>query len=682
MENIFVEFLPPWVETGLQPAFYDKESGTVLQQTARMYARVNMLIRMFNKLSKNTKEEIERFEGVVNDEIEQFEHDVNETVDEYIEKFTQLKDFVDDYFENLDVQEEINNKLDAMADAGTLQTIIYQYLNSVALFTYDTVASMKLATSFVNGSYAKTLGFYSRTDKGGAVYKIRTKTIADTADEMTLIDLYDNTLIAELVKTEVMNVKQFGAKGDGTSDDTTALQTAFNNCLNIQVPAGTYMVDGITHISPVSGNKISLDSDAIIKCIANDATGYAVISINNVNNVEITGGTISGDRNEHTGSTGEWGMCISVNGTSNNILIHDINLIDAWGDGLYVETTGKVETKNVYVSEARRNGYSLIKCGSFISNDDYIYYTHGTAPQCGIDVEPNNASDALKNIIINNLKTERNSAAGFNTELVTQNDTPTSIILNNFHSYNESRGLRLKSGTNHTGSIEINSPVLDSNTSNQPFQIRIGSVNFKYRINKPYITNYAGTAATHYPIYIEALTVLIPVGNIIITNPSVVNPAQSGSNRAALGAYSSESGMQLSNIKVIDPLDLGGKYIRLIGGTDLLVTDKYEVMKYDDDANFTMGADNMWYLVTSDTFTADRTITLNNTGFYKGCTFKFINTGDYVMNVYFKSQYAYPLTTSSGKTVSLNDKGSSITIRRIDADKWAVISQSGNVTHN
>ena len=62
MENIFVEFLPPWVETGLQPAFYDKESGTVLQQTARMYARVNMLIRMFNKLSKQTKEEIEEFE--------------------------------------------------------------------------------------------------------------------------------------------------------------------------------------------------------------------------------------------------------------------------------------------------------------------------------------------------------------------------------------------------------------------------------------------------------------------------------------------------------------------------------------------------------------------------------------------------------------------------------------------
>lgn len=102
MENIFVEFLPPWVETGLQPAFYDKESGSALQQTARMYSRVNMLIRMFNKLSKQTKE----------------------TVEDYIEQFNQLHDYVYDYFDNLDVQEEINNKLDAFAQDGTLYRLI------------------------------------------------------------------------------------------------------------------------------------------------------------------------------------------------------------------------------------------------------------------------------------------------------------------------------------------------------------------------------------------------------------------------------------------------------------------------------------------------------------------------------------------------------------------------------
>lgn len=139
MENIFVEFLPPWVATSCQPAFYDKESGTVLQQTSRMYNRVNMLIRMFNKLSKQTKDEIERFENEVDERVTKFENDVNQrvtefensvndTVNNFIEQFNQLRDFVDDYFDNLDVQQEINNKLDEMYQNGELADIVNVYL--------------------------------------------------------------------------------------------------------------------------------------------------------------------------------------------------------------------------------------------------------------------------------------------------------------------------------------------------------------------------------------------------------------------------------------------------------------------------------------------------------------------------------------------------------------------------
>lgn len=98
MNKIFAPFLPPWAETGLQPAFYDVESGTVLQQTARMYDKVNQLTRLFNELSEETAT----------------------TVNDYISRFTELYDYVHDYFDNLDVQEEVNNKLDAMAEDGSL----------------------------------------------------------------------------------------------------------------------------------------------------------------------------------------------------------------------------------------------------------------------------------------------------------------------------------------------------------------------------------------------------------------------------------------------------------------------------------------------------------------------------------------------------------------------------------
>ena len=109
MQNIFVELLPPWIETGLQPAFYDKESGTVLQQTARMYAKVNELITGFDDLSKDTHDTVEEY-------IDKF----NELNDDFVE----LHDYVEDYFENLDVQTEINNKLDAMVEDGTLAEMI------------------------------------------------------------------------------------------------------------------------------------------------------------------------------------------------------------------------------------------------------------------------------------------------------------------------------------------------------------------------------------------------------------------------------------------------------------------------------------------------------------------------------------------------------------------------------
>lgn len=143
MNKLFVPFLPPWVETGLQPAFYDKESGTVLQQTARMYDKVNQLIRNFNELSEETKT----------------------TVEEYILQFNDLKDFVDDYFDNLDVQEEINNKLDAMVEDGTLSSIIGAYINDGFLNDNFYIYPIRKGRHLAKNSADPT--FDSSTDHGG-----------------------------------------------------------------------------------------------------------------------------------------------------------------------------------------------------------------------------------------------------------------------------------------------------------------------------------------------------------------------------------------------------------------------------------------------------------------------------------------------------------------------------------
>lgn len=218
MENIFIEYLPPWVETGLQPAFYDKESGTVLQQTARMYAKVIELNKAFNDFSESTAD-------IVND---------------YIARFTELYNYVHDYFDNLDVQEEINNKLDAMVDAGTLQEIITTYIQSNVAWTFDTVADMKLATNLVAGSYARTLGFHSLNDGGGVTYYI---TDTGTADEMTVIAV--DTLFANIVLPEVVTPEMFGAYGDGTHDDSASWNKAVSVKRDVKAFEKTYLTGKI-----------------------------------------------------------------------------------------------------------------------------------------------------------------------------------------------------------------------------------------------------------------------------------------------------------------------------------------------------------------------------------------------------------------------------------------------------
>ena len=51
--------------------------------------------------------------------------------EEFIDKFNELKDYVEDYFDNLDVQAEINNKLDEMTESGELTELIKNYVDPI-----------------------------------------------------------------------------------------------------------------------------------------------------------------------------------------------------------------------------------------------------------------------------------------------------------------------------------------------------------------------------------------------------------------------------------------------------------------------------------------------------------------------------------------------------------------------
>lgn len=189
-----------------------------------------------------------------------------------VEAFNELKNYVDNYFENLDVQEEINNKLDEMAESGQLTDIIAQYLGLAGVLAFDTVADMKTATNLVNGSICKTLGYHIINDNGGATYKVREITNEDIIDEASIIALSNITLIAELIKNNYVTPEQFGCYGDDDHDDTINFQKMLNNSINILLGVDkTYKISESLTI-PDNLQMSGFGVKSMIKSYINDGT--------------------------------------------------------------------------------------------------------------------------------------------------------------------------------------------------------------------------------------------------------------------------------------------------------------------------------------------------------------------------------------------------------------------------
>lgn len=131
-----------------------------------------------------------------------------EAVEELQNLYIELKNYVDNYFDNLDVQEEINNKLEEMLEDGTLAQIVADYIGKT--FTiFDSVNEMKNSISLQIGSRAKTLGFYEIGDFGDAEYEIIESAVPD---DKSIFEL-KNGLFAKLIPKSTINPQMFGAHG-------------------------------------------------------------------------------------------------------------------------------------------------------------------------------------------------------------------------------------------------------------------------------------------------------------------------------------------------------------------------------------------------------------------------------------------------------------------------------------
>ncbi len=216
----------------------------------------------------------------------------------------------------------------------------------------------------------------------------------------------------------VVNVRSKGAKGDNQTDDTAAIQTAIDKIAGtggtVLVPNGTYMVNAVgkNRLTLKSDMTLKLSTGATLKAIPNNSEKYSILSIVGVSNVTVVGGTLEGEREEHLGKSGEWGMGIHIDRGANHIAISGVASKNMWGDGFYVEGATDVTFCSVTADYNRRQGLSIIEADGLVVTSSVFKNTQGTRPSAGIDFEPDGAEQKITNVRIQNSKFLDNTGAG------------------------------------------------------------------------------------------------------------------------------------------------------------------------------------------------------------------------------------------------------------------------------
>ena len=381
-----------------------------------------------------------------------------EAITELQTAFVTLKTYVDNYFENLDVQEEINNKLDDMAESGELTDIIAQYLGLAGIIAFDTVSDMKSAENLVNGSKVKTMGFYSANDNGGAFYKIRNIINTDVVNEIDLIALSDENLVAELIVDKEMYAEQFGAKGNGTDDDSSFINAAINSPIKTLLMYKTYLLKNI-----ILKNDITLKGSGTITCnnaLGGETDNYLAIGKNNIIidgltfNFNVSGklyfktcdNVIIRNCKINSYSSG-WNIKLLYCNNSyieNNIIITDEK---AYDDGIHVAG------ENIFINNNSVQNSADI---SVVGGDDSI--------AIGVESDEEDLTKSIKNICITNniLKTVSRAI-----NIYSHNQDVTDIIINN----NKCHGrLRISAESSQTKYLFKNIKISNSSFENENSQ--------------------------------------------------------------------------------------------------------------------------------------------------------------------------------------------------------------------
>jgi hypothetical protein len=480
----------------------------------------------------------------------------------------------------------------------------------------------------------------------------------------------------------------------GTANDTSYLQSAINTYPVVVVKAGTYYIDAVTRLKLVSNRIVSFEEGAILQAITTSSDQYRVLEIQGVSNVTLINPTIIGERDTHTGSTGESGHGIVLY-SSKNIKIYNPVCKNCWGDGISIGYGNEdILIDNTLCDNNRRQGISLLGGKNITISNPRLINTSGTSPQFGLDIEPSFDTDILENIKIINPITKNNIGGGININLMALANTNKTIdiLIDNHNDDGSTDGLYFyKTPSGIDGSIICNKGVYKNNT-NRGIAIQNCSAenNLTTKVITPTIIN-ANTGGISAPKYGSGIsffreaaeTQTYFMGNVEIINPTIKDTRTPVKMVRGISMVE-EKATGYKNVKIIDPLEVSGllqsNRMDLILG-DIKVSDKHQVFTHDFSGIPLSLLDRVYTkLINPTESSAQRTITLNQT-YVTDYPITIQNTSTYGVKILPKiTAKILPLSAVAGKYIATTQIGASITLRHISADIWYIENMIGTWT--
>lgn len=255
--------------------------------------------------------------------------------------------------------------------------------------------------------------------------------------------------------TTVHDVTEFGAVGDGRSDDTVAFQHAIDalpsrgGMVLVPPPRGPgYLIDPTVSIRMRSRTALVLDGAKLIAAPNDDPRAY-VVTVEDVEDVTVMGGRtalgcIQGERRLHVYRQGfpdpasnrhEHGHGIAVRG-SRRVTLADLGIVECTGDGVSVGVGSEdVVIRALSCARNRRQGLTIgrvvrvrVLDSEFVETGDLGDGTQaGTKPMAGIDIEPDSPG-LCQDVEIARCRMLRNTSGGVVTYTAGPNAQESAVL--------------------------------------------------------------------------------------------------------------------------------------------------------------------------------------------------------------------------------------------------------------